>query len=137
MGCMRSTLERTVCNSDEADFLTRWKRSMTDNSIGSSQSSSDISFIKLEEKDTQNMASGTTCQAHWSGELPELLSLILLALLVLTLFRRWQAKQRAKKMRRAMAQTFALQSVSATIPYSGGPRGPDQAWKGMGACCLD
>ena len=91
----------------------------------------------MEEKDNQNIALGTTCQAHWSGELPELLGLILLALLMLTLFRRWQAKQRAKKMRRAMAQTFALQSVSATVPLSGGPGGPDQAWKGMGARCLD
>ena len=62
MGCTRSSLERTVCNSDEAEFLTRWKRASTDNSIGSSQSSSDISFIKLEEKDNRNMASGTTCQ---------------------------------------------------------------------------
>ena len=83
------------------------------------------------------MASGTTCQAHWTGELPELLGLILLALLVLTLFRRWQQKQRAKKLKRAMAQTLALQSVAVTVPFSGGPGGPDQAWKGMGARCLD
>ena len=80
------------------------------------------------------MGSGTTCQAHWSGEIPEVIGLILLALFVLTVFRRWQAKQRAKKMRRAMSQTLALQSVSASVPYTGGP---DQAWKGMGSRCLD
>ena len=131
-------MERTIFESDEAEFLTGWKRASTDNSIGSSQSSSDISFIKLEEKDNQNMAAGTTCQAHWTGELPELIGLIIVALLALTLFRRWQQKQQAKKLKRAMAQTLALQSVAATVPFPGpgGPGGSDQAYKGYGARCL-
>ena len=87
------------------------------------------------------MAVGSTCQAHWTGELPELIGLVIVALLALTLFRRWQQKQRAKKLKRAMAQTLALQSVAATVPYTGpaigGPGGPDHAFKGYGARSLD
>ena len=40
-----------------------------------------------------------------------------------------------------MAQTLALQSVAATVPYTGpaigGPGGPDHAFKGYGARSLD
>ena len=87
------------------------------------------------------MAVGSTCQAHWTGKLPDLIGLVIVALLALTLFRRWQQKQRAKKLKRAMAQTLALQSVAATVPYTGpaigGPGGPDHAFKGYGARSLD
>ena len=67
MGCTHSSIDRTVCKSDETEFLTRWKRASVDNSIGSSQSSSDISFIKLEEKDNQNIAAGALARPTGQG----------------------------------------------------------------------
>ena len=135
MGCERSKIEHTVCQIDKEDFLSHWKRSQTDNRVISSQSSSDISFLKFTEKDSENMGSGSTCPTvHWYGELPKIVGLLLLALFILTVFRRWQNKQRQKSMKKALSQTLALQTVSSSVPYKSGP---DQAWQGLGSRCLD
>ena len=80
------------------------------------------------------MGAGGTCQSHWTGELPEIIGLIIIAVLALTWFRRWQQKQHTKQMKRAMAQSLALQSVAATVPFPGPAiGGPDSAVKGYGA----
>ena len=137
MGCTRSSLEPTLCQKDEAEFLTRWKRASVDNSVGSSQSSSDISLVKIEEKEAMNVGAGGTCHPHWTSELPEILGVIIIAVLAFTWFRRWNRKQYNKQMRRAMGQSLALQSVSASVPIQGPIGGPDSAYKGWGACSLD
>ena len=136
MGCTRSSLEPRLCQKDEAEFLTRWKRASVDNSVGSSQSSSDISLVKIEEKEAMNVGAGGTCFPHWTSELLEILGVIIIAVLAFTWFRRWNRKQYNKQMRCAMGQSLALQSVSASVPIQG-PIGPDSAYKGWGARSLD
>ena len=115
-------MEHTVCQKDEEDFLSHWKLCQTDNRVISSQSSSDISFLKFEEKDSENMGPGSSCPTvHWYGELPEILGLLLLALFNLTVFQRWQNNQRQKSMKKALSQMLTLQTVSSSVPYNGGP----------------
>ena len=85
-----------------------------------------------------NVGAGGTCQPHWTGKLPEIIGLIIIAVLALTWFRRWQQKQHNKQMKRAMAQSLARQSVTATLPFPGPAiGGPDSAFKGYGARSLD
>ena len=106
-----------------------------DNRIISRQSSSDISFLKVEDKGMLNMGPGSSCPSvHWYGEIPEILGFLLLGLFVLTVFRRWQNKQRQKSMKRALSQTLAIQSVYSTVPYN---NAPDHAWRGLGNRYLD
>ena len=136
MGCTRSSLEPTLCQRDEAEFLTRWRRASVDNSVGSSQSSSDISLVKIEEKEAMNVGAGGTCHPYWTSELPEILGVIIIAVLAFTWFRRWNRKQYNKQMRRAIGQSLALQTVSASVPIQG-PIGPDSAYEGWGARSLD
>ena len=89
----------------------------------------------MGSKENSNMGQGSSCPSvHWYGELPEIMAFLLLFLFVLTIFRRWQNKRRAKTMRRALSQTMALQTVSSTVPYNSGP---DLAWRGMGNRCLE
>ena len=137
MGCTRSSLEPTLCQRDEAEFLTRWRRASVDNSVGSSQSSSDISLVKMEETEAMNVGAGGTCHPHWTSELPEILGVIIIAVLAFTWFRRWNRKQYNKQMRCAMGQSLALQSVSASVPIQGPIGGPDSAYKGWGARSWD
>ena len=135
MECVCSKIEPLVCESDKEQFLAHWSHCKADNRVYTSQSSSDISFVKVDGKENWNMGPGSSCPSvHWYGELPEIMVFILLFLFVLTIFRRWQNKRRAKAMRRALSQTMALQTVSSTVPYN---NGPDLAWRGMGNRCLD
>ena len=135
MGCVRSKVEPLICESDEPKFLANWSHCKADNRIITSQSSSDISFVKIGSKDNSNMSPGSSCPSdHWYDELPEILIFILLFMFVLTIFRRWQGKRRAKAIRKAISTNMALQTVSSTVPYN---VGSDQAWRGMGNRCLD
>ena len=135
MGWVRLKIEPLVCESDEEQFLAHWSHCKADNRVYTSQSSSDISFVKVGSKENSNMGPGSSCPSiHWYGELPEILVFLLLFMFVLTIFRRWQNKRRAKAMRRALASTMALQTVSSSVPYN---LGSDLAWRGMGARCLD
>ena len=136
MGCTRSSLEPTLCQKDEAEFLTRWRRASVDNSVGSSQSSSDISLVKIEEKAAMNNGAGGTCYPHWTSEIPEILGVIIVAVLAFIWIRRWNRKQYMKQYRRAMGQSLGLQTVSSTVPMQG-PMAPDNAFKGWGARSLD
>ena len=87
MGCVRLKIEPAICQKDEEAFLSRWSQCQTDNRVISSQSSSDISYLKFEEKDTENMGPGSSCpMVLWYGELPKILGLLLLALFILTVF---------------------------------------------------
>ena len=135
MGRVRSKIKPLVCEKDEEIFLSHWSHCQADNRVFSRQSSSDISFVKVEGKENSNMGPGSSCPSvHWYREIPEILGILLLVLFVLTIFRRWQNKRRAKEMRRALSQTMALQTVSSTVPYN---NAPDLAWRGMGNRCLD
>ena len=135
MGCVRSKIKPAIWEKDEYAFLSRWSHCQTDNRIISRQSSSDISFLKVEDKGMSKVGPGSSCPSvSWHGEIPEILGFLLLGLFVLTVFRRWQNKQRQKSMKRALSQTLALQTVSSTVPYN---NGPVQAWRGLGNRCLD
>ena len=135
MGCVRSKIEPLICESDEPKFLANWSHCKADNRIITSQSSSDISLVKIGRKENSNMAPGSCPSDSWYDELPEILIFILLFVFVLTIFRRWQGKRRAKAFRRAFAaNTCQLQTVTSTVPFNGGS---DKAWRGMGNRCLD
>ena len=134
MGCTRSRHEPLICESDETEFLQRNRCGPGDNRIESSQSSNDWSVFNVKEYGTSNMGAGSTsstsCPSHWWGSIPSLLGLVLLVLFLVTVFRRWQNKQRAKQLRRTMQQGLALQTVSAGIPQPLCP--PDSQWRGVG-----
>ena len=133
MGCTRSRHEPLICESDEEEFLQRNRCGPGDNRVESSQSSNDWSIFKVEGRDTSNLGAGsssTSCPSHWWGSIPSLLGLILLTLFLLTVFRRWQNKQRTKQLRRTMQESMALQTVSAGIPQP--ICGPESQWRGLG-----
>ena len=133
MGCTRSRHEPLICESDEEEFLQRNRCGPGDNRVVSSQSSNDWSIFKVEGRDTSTMGAGsssTSCPSHWWGSIPSLLGLILLTLFLLTVFRRWQNKQRTKQLRRTMQESMALQTVSAGIPQP--ICGPESQWRGLG-----
>ena len=133
MGCTRSSFEPLICKSDEEEYLRRNRCGDADNRIVSSQSSNDWSVFKVEGRDTSNFGAGSSsssCPSHWWGSIPSLLGLILLVLFLITIFRRWQGKQRAKQLRRTMAQSMALQTVSAGVPQP--LCGPESQWRGVG-----
>ena len=135
MGCTRSSFEPMICQSDEDKFLEKWSQCRAENKIITKQSSSDISLVKVERKGNSNMAPGSCPTDSWYDEIPELAVFILLFFFVLTLFRRWQGKRRAKAFRRALAENSCqLQTVTSNIPFAGGP---DKAWRGMSNRCLD
>ena len=133
MGCTRSSFEPLICASDEEEYLRRNRCGNADNRAMSSQTSNDWSMFKVEGRDTSNMGAGSTsssCPAHWWGSIPSILGLILLILFLITIYRRWQGKQRAKQLRRTMAQSMALQTVSASVPQP--LCGPETQWRGVG-----
>ena len=133
MGCTRSSFEPLICKSDEEEYLRRNRCGDGDNRVVSSQSSNDWSVFKVEGQDTSNLGAGSSsssCPSHWWGSIPSLLGLILLVLFLITIFRRWQGKQRAKQLRRTMAQSMALQTVSAGVPQP--LCGPESQWRGVG-----
>ena len=137
MGCTRSRYEPLICESDEEEFLQRNRCGSDDNKVVSSQSSSDWSIFKVEGRDPSNLGAGsssTACPSHWWGSVPSLLGLILLVFFLLTVFRRWQGKQRTKQLRRTMQESIALQTVSAGVPQPMVPPicGPESQWRGLG-----
>ena len=139
MGCTRSRHEPLICESDEEEFLMRNRCGPDDKRVASSQSSNDWSIFKVEGRDTSNLGAGssyTACPSHWWGSVPSLLGLILLAVFLLTIFRRWQNKQRKKQLRRTMQESMALQTVSSGVvagaPVAGAICGPDSQWRGLG-----
>ena len=136
MGCTPSSVEPLLCQRDKEAFLSRWKRSSVDNSVGSRQSSSDISLFKIEEKAAMNNGAGETCRTHWSLEIPEVLGVILVAILAFIWIRRWNRKQYMKQYKRAMGQSLGLQTVSSTVPMQG-PMAPENAFKGWAGRSLD
>ena len=130
MGCTRSSFEPLICQKDEQEYLQRNHCNNADNRVISSQSSNDWSVVKVEGQDVANMGAGSTSSCppvHWWGDIPSILGLLLLLVFLITIFRRWQGKQRAKQMRRAMAQSMALQTVSSNVPC-----GPELQWRGVG-----
>ena len=136
MGCTPSSIEPLICEQHEEEFLSRWKRSTVDNSVGSHQSSSDISLFKIEEKAVINNGAGETCHPHWSSEIPEILGVIIVAILAFIWIRRWNRKQYMKQYKRAMGQSLRLQTVSSTVPMQG-PMAPENAFKGWAGRSLD
>ena len=136
MGCVRSKIEPLVCQKDEEVFLSNWNHYKADNRVISRKSSSDWSVVKVEGKDITNMGPGSTScpPVHWYGDLPSILGFLLLLMFVVTIFRRWQNKPRAKRMRRALSQSMALQTVSSSVPFQSGP---DMQWRGVGSRYLD
>ena len=130
MGCTRSSFEPLICQKDEKEYLQRNRCNNADNRVISSQSSNDWSVVKVEGQDVSNLGAGSTssCPAvHWYGDIPSILGLLLLMVFLITIYRRWQGKQRAKQLRRTMAQSMALQTVSASVPC-----GPETQWRGVG-----
>ena len=134
MGCTRSSFEPLICKSDKEEYLRRNRCGNADNRVVSSQSSNDWSVFKLEGREVSNMGAGSTSSScptvHWWGDIPSILGLILLILFLITIYRRWQRKQRAKQLRRTMAQSMALQTVSASVPQP--LCGPESQWRGVG-----
>ena len=47
MGCKPSSIEPLICEKHKQEFLSHWHRATVDNSVGSHQSSSDISLFKI------------------------------------------------------------------------------------------
>ena len=136
MGCKPSSIEPLVCEKHEQEFLSRWQRATVDQSVGSHQSSSDISLFKIEEKAAMNQGAGETCRTHWSSEIPEVLGVILVAILAFVWIRRWNRKQYMKQYKRAMGQSLGLQTVCSTVPMQG-QMAPENAFKGWAGRSLD
>ena len=141
MGCTRSRHEPLICESDEEEFMVRNRQrcGSDDRGVGSSQSSADYSIFKVSSSDTKTLGAGssyTACPSHWWGSVPSLIGLILLAVFLLTVFRRWQNKQRKKQFRRTMQESLAMQTVSSGVvagaPVAGAICGPDSQWRGLG-----
>ena len=65
MGCVRSKIEPLICESDEPKFLANWSHCKADNRIITSQSSSDISLVKIGRKENSNMAPGSCPSDPW------------------------------------------------------------------------
>ena len=130
MGCTRSSFEPLICQRDEQEYLRRNRCGNADNRVISSQSSNDWSVLKVEGQEVSNLGAGASSSCppvHWYGDIPSILGLILLMAFLITIYRRWQGKQRAKQMRRTMAQSMALQTVSASVPCA-----PETQWRGVG-----
>ena len=141
MGCTRSRHEPLICESDEEEFMARNSQRCghDDRGVGSSQSSADYSIFKVSSSDTRTMGAGSSyssCPSHWWGSVPSLIGLVLLAIFLLTVFRRWQNKQRKKEFRRQMQESLALQTVSSGVvtgtPGATAICGPDSQWRGLG-----
>ena len=135
MGCTRSKLEPLICERDEPQFLANWSHCKSDNHIYTAQSSSDISFVKVGSKGNSNNGSNSCPTDSWYDEVPELVTFLLLFLLALTLYCRWQAKKRTKAIRRALG--YGQQSLPSMALQTVSSHGGDLAWRGMGARCLD
>ena len=133
MGCTRSRIEPLICQSDEKKFLANWSHCKADNRVFTSQSSSDFSLVKVGGEGNQN--GDTNPCPSWYSKVPELVILLLLFLFALTIYRKWEAKKRAKAIRRALGfgtlanHGMAFQAVS----FQSG----DLPWRGMGARYLD
>ena len=122
MGCVKSKEEPLICQKDIEEFLTRWQRrsdTSLDQSVHTSQSSSDYSLLKFEDKSTysQGAASGMMeCPTSWVTEVPELIGVALVALIAMVWIRRWNRRQYMKQYRRAMGLGIGIQSISSGIP---------------------
>ena len=117
MDCTRSSFKHLICRSDEAEFISHQKGHCESNII-TSQSSADISLVKFGKTSSDN---GTACpQSGWYDEIPEVLTGCMVFLLVLTLYRRWQARGPAKAIRKALgfdanAHVGSLPTVSSSV----------------------
>ena len=122
MGCVKSKEEPLICQKDLAEFLTRWQRrsdTSFDQSVHSSQSSSDYSLLKIEDKSTYSQGAGSgmmECPTSWVTEVPELIGVALVALIAMVWIRRWNRRQYLKQYRRAMGLGIGIQSISSGIP---------------------
>ena len=141
MGCEASKEEPLICQKDLELFLTRWQRRSEpslDQSVHSSQSSSDYSLLKIEDKSSYSQGAGSgemECPTSWVTEVPELIGVALVALLAMVWLRRWNRRQYLKQYRRAMGLGIGIQSISSGIPMQ--PRqgqltqeGPYKSWVG-------
>ena len=131
MGCTRSQFEPLICQRDEAEFISHQK-SHCESNIFTSQASSDISLVKFGK--TGNTNNSLCSQSGWFDKIPELATFLLLFLLALTLYRRWQARRRAKAIRRALG--FDAKSNVVSLPTVSSSSG-DSTWKAMGSRYLD
>ena len=133
MGCTRGHIKPLICQSDEKKFLANWSHCKADNCVFTSQSSSDFSPVKVGGEGNQN--GDTNPCPSWYSEVPELVILLLLFLFALTIYRKWEAKKRAKAIRRALG--FGQQSHPGMALQAVSSQSGDLPWRGMGARCLN
>ena len=127
MGCERSRFEPLICKRDEEEFLRREQRKcerVQDHLIRSGQSSADYSIFKIDTKTNSNSI-GTACPSDSRvDEIPKIIGGILVFLLVIWIWRKWNAYKKHLAIRRALGYTnqVALPTVAgkvlATCDYS-------------------